>query len=532
MPAALSPPGIGPSRIGRFYQPPRNTVLSSPSPIIPVGIDGHVDPVAQGTAVTSALPTGIIDGDLILIEVSHGSGGPPGTTITTPVGWNLLSNLDDGSVKLPTFWRFFVTGDAAPSFTLGTSRSWCTRSTAFRYVDPFHPFGPYDMGWQQTAQASASTYTSGTITPLDAGAMLVVCWGGKIAAGATQTITIPAGWNQTAPISQCTVPATVSTWAHFQYKPLGPPAATNEVVTIGNSAVGQATIIALRPLGSATPVAFGSRSISFHPGRGTSNAGRFYQAPQATDIAATGETHSGTTDGAAHSTTDSTGTKGGTGSTQAAGRPASAATWLGGHGGATQGACRPVTAATGLKGATGAAATVSRAVTQATASKQAAGAAQTHVRSQSLATGTQPQTHQSAVAGHTRAVIACTGTKGALGATQTASRSTGTLAARKGALGACVAATRVSAAAAALHGGRGATQAHVRSELRSSKAPPPPIVLGWEGAGGSRDTHDATAGQLTTGEATGTSSSIHEGDDTTSSSRDATGGTFTIWEGG
>lgn len=70
---------------------------------------------------------------------------------------------------------------------------------------------------------------------------------------------------------------------------------------------------------------------------------------------------------------------------------------------------------------------------------------------------------------------------------------------------------------------------------RSSLADVAPVVIDmrrWEGAGGSRDTRDATAGQPGALDAAGGSSSVREGDDTTTATRDATGGTSTMWEGG
>jgi len=255
--------------------------------VTPVGVDGHTEPAAQGTAVTTAWPAGIIDGDFVLFEVSHGSGGPPGTTIAQSggVAVNLLSNVDDGSSKAPVFWCFFHTGDTAPSFTLGTSRSWATRSTAFRNVDPLHPFGPFDADYRQVAQPSGSTYTSATITPGEDGALVVVCWGGKIAAGAVQGISTAAGWLPTGAINQSSIAAVVNQWCHFQYRPLVVMAPISEVVTITNSAVGSGTIIALRPTGLPTPPSrFGGIGVATHPGRGPSQAARFWQTPRSTEV--------------------------------------------------------------------------------------------------------------------------------------------------------------------------------------------------------------------------------------------------------
>src|SRR6266536_589442 len=117
-------------RLGRG-QPNRPVVLRGKaagptSPILPIGTDGHVEATAQGTAVTSALPTGLtFDGtQFCLLSVSYGSGTPaPGTTITTPAGWTLVTQPDGTSTRDAVFWRFLQSGDLAPSFTLSTSRA-------------------------------------------------------------------------------------------------------------------------------------------------------------------------------------------------------------------------------------------------------------------------------------------------------------------------------------------------------------------------------------------------------------------------
>jgi len=95
------------------------------SPILPIGVDGHVDATVQGTAVTSALPTGFtFDGtQFCLLEVSFGSGTTE-TTITTPSGWTKIPEVTGLSTKNVVFWRFLQLGDTAPTFTLSTSRAW------------------------------------------------------------------------------------------------------------------------------------------------------------------------------------------------------------------------------------------------------------------------------------------------------------------------------------------------------------------------------------------------------------------------
>lgn len=211
--------------------------------ITPVGTDGTTAASAQGTAVTTAWPAGITDGDCVLLEVSYGSGGTP-TTISQTSGatMTLISDASDTSTRTATYLRFFATGDAAPSFTLSAARSWATHTTAMRGVAQA---GTVNQS-NQTAQASSTSYASGSITPSVDGCMVVVAWGGKVAAGATQTVTVASGWTDTAAINQSAIAAVVNNWCDFQYKPQATAAPVSESVTIGTAAVGQATIIALR----------------------------------------------------------------------------------------------------------------------------------------------------------------------------------------------------------------------------------------------------------------------------------------------
>lgn len=236
-----------------LWQPPRRLRAVPPlvASIAPVGTDGHTECTASGTAVTSALPTGFtFDGtQFCLLEVSHGSGAT-NTTITTPSGWTLLTQPAGSSTRLPVFWRFLQSGDTAPSFTLGTSRFWCTHATAFTGVDTGSPIN------QSSAldYAAATSYTTSTITPGVNNCMIVVCWGGKTASGVTQTVTIPATWTDTtggttSPTTpnQSAVAASVNQWATFQYLLQGTAAAVSESVTVGSSATAESYILALTP---------------------------------------------------------------------------------------------------------------------------------------------------------------------------------------------------------------------------------------------------------------------------------------------
>jgi hypothetical protein len=238
------------------------------SPITKVGTDGTTAATAQGTAVTTAWPSGITDGDLIILEVTYGSGGTP-TTISQTSGatMTLVSDLSDTSIRTATYTRFFVSGDTAPGFTLSTARSWSTHAAAFRGVDTTHPFGPNDNDFQQTAQASSGTYTSGTLTPDENLAMLVLVWGGKVGVGVTQTISVASGWTDTGAINQCSIAAVTNVWGDLQYLPQGTAAAASEVVTITDSAVGQGTILALNPSGAAPPAGVIPPIVSQYSGR-------------------------------------------------------------------------------------------------------------------------------------------------------------------------------------------------------------------------------------------------------------------------
>jgi len=241
-----------------LWRAPRHIRLAPPivAAVAPVGTDGHTECTASGTAVTSALPTGFtFNGtQLCLLEVSHGSGAS-NTTITTPAGWTLLTQPAGASTRLPVFWRFLQSGDTAPSFTLGTSRFWCTHATAFSGVDTGSPIN------QSSAldYAAATSYASASITPSVDNCMIVVCWGGKTASGVTQTVTIPSPWTDTtggttpSPTTpnQSAVAASTNQWATFQYLLQAGAAAVSESVTVGSSATAESYILALKPAAAA-----------------------------------------------------------------------------------------------------------------------------------------------------------------------------------------------------------------------------------------------------------------------------------------
>jgi hypothetical protein len=277
----LKPPARIIRRGSRILRP---LVTGAVSPITKVGTDGTTAATVQDTTPTTAWPSGITDGDLVVLEVTYGSGGTP-TTISQASGatMTLASDLSDTSIRTATYTRFFVTGDTAPTFTLSTARSWATHATAFRGVDTVHRFGPNDNDFQQTAQASSTTYTSGSLTPDEDLAMAVLVWGGKIAAGGTQTITVASGWADTGAINQCNIAATTNVWCDIQYQALGTAAATSESVTIGTAAVGQGTILALQPTAGGT-----SATAENAVGTGSSLDAQIAIAPNAENAAGTG----------------------------------------------------------------------------------------------------------------------------------------------------------------------------------------------------------------------------------------------------
>ncbi len=238
------------------------------SPILPIGVDGHVDATVQNTAVTSALPTGFtFDGtQFCLMEVSFGSGTTE-TTITTPSGWTKIPEVIGLSTKNVVFWRFLQLGDTAPSFTLSTSRAWTAHSTAFAFVDTTTPI---DTGLASGLDyAAATSYASSSITPSGDRRMLVACWGGKTGTGATQTVTVPFGWLDTvggasSPYTpfQSAIAAINNQWSTFQYQRQGVAALSNEGVAVANSATAQGFILALNPATVAAPQTISPTSIT------------------------------------------------------------------------------------------------------------------------------------------------------------------------------------------------------------------------------------------------------------------------------
>jgi hypothetical protein len=250
--------------------------------IAPIGTDGHVEASAQGTSVTSALPSGFtFDGtQLCLLQVSYGSGTPsPGTTITTPGGWTLLTQPVGTSTRIAVFWRFLQAGDSAPSFTLGATRSWCAHATAFSGVDTTTPINSSDGGLDYVA---ATSYTTNSLTPTANGCMIVVAWGGKTGTGLTQTVTIPSGWTDTvggttSPTTpfQSAIAAVNNNWATFQYQQQGTAAAISESVTVANSATAESYVIALTPAAAAADP--NQWTGALWPTSGPTGPGRFFR---------------------------------------------------------------------------------------------------------------------------------------------------------------------------------------------------------------------------------------------------------------
>ena len=77
--------------------------------------------IAEGTSVSPVMPTGTVEGDLMIVTVAHDSGG---SIITPPAGWTLIQPSSRGSEDSHTrsYYRVAQSGESGPyTFTADVS---------------------------------------------------------------------------------------------------------------------------------------------------------------------------------------------------------------------------------------------------------------------------------------------------------------------------------------------------------------------------------------------------------------------------
>lgn len=146
---------------------------------------------ASGTTTAApGLPAGVAAGDLLILAVETAN-----VAVATPAGWNVATSSPvstgpantAGGIRLSVFWRFFQTGDTAPSVSATGADHTTARIHAFRGVDSATPF---DGVTPTTSTAAASTtLTMPGLTTVTANAWVVHLVGRDEDNGSTNGVT-------------------------------------------------------------------------------------------------------------------------------------------------------------------------------------------------------------------------------------------------------------------------------------------------------------------------------------------------------
>lgn len=96
-----------------------------------------------GTAVTSALPSGIIAGDLIIFVLHNNT---QATITVSPTGYTFVRRITDSTVLATDVWFKIATSgsESAPTATLSADSKWITHIVAYSGTDAVNPlFNPF-----------------------------------------------------------------------------------------------------------------------------------------------------------------------------------------------------------------------------------------------------------------------------------------------------------------------------------------------------------------------------------------------------
>jgi hypothetical protein len=146
---------------------------------------------AAVTAVTVGKPAGVVDGDLLISQITADNN----PTVTPPAGWSPVVGPLSIGTSARVFTYYHVVSNAAAessdyTWTLNSAQKWNAGITAFRGVNTTTPF---DTAATTKVDSSATVATLAVpgVTTVTAGAVVV---GGVGANSGASTVEPPAGW--------------------------------------------------------------------------------------------------------------------------------------------------------------------------------------------------------------------------------------------------------------------------------------------------------------------------------------------------
>lgn len=157
---------------------------------------GHLDPAFRASANTFtdstsattavAIPTGVVPGDLMVAFFVSSDTVAGCALVSEPAGWTVVrAHTSTGSMSSAFYFRIYVAGDAAPSWTLAGSRDVQAAVVAYSGVSSV------DVTGYANRPGSQLTSTAPSATTLGPDRMVVRLYGEK--STTTTLITPPAG---------------------------------------------------------------------------------------------------------------------------------------------------------------------------------------------------------------------------------------------------------------------------------------------------------------------------------------------------
>ena len=197
---------------------------------------------ASGNLVVN-VPSGTAASDVMIASIAV---KPNTVTITAPAGWTLQRRTDNASAtasSLAVYYRVAGAGEPANyTWTLSANTGSAGGIQTFSNVDTQNPID-IDLG-QNTA--SALTHASPTVTTTLTNTMLVTSYG----FGSSATWTPPGGMFEAVDTASLAVPnaAGISLEADYATQPAAGATGTKTATASNDADVGNAHILALRPL--------------------------------------------------------------------------------------------------------------------------------------------------------------------------------------------------------------------------------------------------------------------------------------------
>ncbi len=152
-------------------------------------------PSESTRAITLSLPSGAVEGDVLVASLGFGrSGGSAQPALTPPPGWTLVRRTDQGTVgALAVYWHVLAAGESGFTWTTDVKIGGAAFLAAFTGVDRA---APVDVSAGRTSTTRSSSLATPSVTTTVTGDGLLASYFAYNGGGRRTTWSPPTGMTE------------------------------------------------------------------------------------------------------------------------------------------------------------------------------------------------------------------------------------------------------------------------------------------------------------------------------------------------